>query len=290
MAFVDQSSALERERRMQQILDRLSTLSEDELNRLDRNLEVQVLIDDTVSSEFPITTISKQTSESNLKVLLSSRIETVRSNLAQILKYTPTDSDIQELIKLRKVYGNSFTSSIQQISQNAYNLPGGTGSLLKVIDTGNTNIISLTSLASSNAINNVQSTILSNTSLSTNTVLSNTAVSSISPSAIYTLGTTQSNIFDFIRSPSLLIPRLTSLFSDDVDSKIKRIDQKLNEISNQDNEVIAQRANSSVSFINASAIEKTIREGLSTPATNPDPISEDGTPYYTYPNNATIRT
>jgi phage-related protein len=285
MSFVDQASALERERRMQELLDRISTLSDDELKRLDRNLGVQVLIDDAVNSEFPINTVSRQTTENNIKALLSSRIETVRSNLTQILGFTPSDSDVQELVKLRRIYGTGFTGAMRQISQTINDVEGGISQVLKAIDTGITSLVDTATSIAQTALD--QANQAANAAISAVTSTANAAISSVvSANTINSIRTSVSDITEFLNSPAALLPGLTNLFSENIDSKIRRIDSELDEISREIQEAARQRADSNVSAQNAAVIQNSIQQSLSTPTTNPDPVSEDGTPYYTYPNNA----
>lgn len=280
MSFVDQAAALERKRRMQSLLDRISTLSEDELKRLDRVLGVQVLIDEAIASEFPITTVSRQTTENNNRALLSSRIETVRSNLTQILGFTPTDSDIQELIKLRRIYGSGFTGAIQRISQTINDIEGGINAVLKSIDSGITDTVDKATIAAKENLEE-QQRILS-TDLST--LIGNTS-SIISANTINAIKSTVGDITEFINNPLVLVPRLTNLFSEDIDAKIRKIDSELDAISRELQEAARQRAESNVSAQNAAVVQENVTRALNTPPTNPDPVSEDGTPYYSYPNN-----
>lgn len=285
MSFVDQAAALERQRRMQEILDRVSTLSDEELRRLDRVLGVQVLIDDTISTEFPINTVSRQTTESNIKSLLSSRIETVRSNLTQILGFNPTDSDIQELVRIRRIYGEGFTGAMRQISSTVNDIQGGVAEVLRAIDTGVTSVIDRASSIALAALNEANAA--ANAAISAVTTAANAAISSVvSANTINSIRSSVSNVTEFLNNPLVLVPRLTNLFSEDIDSRIRRIDQELNLISQELQEAARQRADSNVSSQNAAVIESTIQQGLSTPPTNPDPIAADGTPYLTYPNNA----
>lgn len=274
MSFVDQSQALERERRMQTIMDRLNTLSDSELENLDRNLGVQVLIDDAKKSQFPINTVSSQTTENNTKILLSCRIETVRSNLTQILSFTPTDSDIQELIKIRNVYGGNFTSAIRQISSVQGSIPTGTSDILKLIDTGNTSVVNTSTRIAQEKINEANTTIIS----------ANTE-SVVSANSALALRTSGFNITSLLNNPTQLITSLAGLFSEDMDSKIKKIDSELDAISRDSQEAAKQRSDSNISTQNADLVRSNIEQALSMLPSNPDPVSEDGTPYYTYPNS-----
>lgn len=285
MSFVDQAAALERQRRMQDILDRISNLNDDELKRLDRVLGVQVLIDDTVNTEFPISTVSKQTSQSNIKSILSSRIETVRSNLTQILGYTPTDSDIQELISIRRIYGEGFTAAIRQISATINDVQGGIAEVLRAIDTGVTSVIDAATGAAQLALDEANRA--ANAVISSVTSAANAAISSVvSANTINSIRSTTRDLTALLNNPLSLVPTLTNYFSASLDDRIRRIDEELNLISRELQEAARQRADSNVSAQNAAVIQNTVQQGIETPPTNPDPVSEDGIPYSTYPNNA----
>lgn len=284
MSFVDQAAALERERRMQDILDRISNLSDDELKRLDRVLSVQVIIDDTINTEFPISTVSRQTSQSNIKSILSSRIETVKSNLTQILGYTPSDSDIQELIKIRRIYGEGFTGAIRQISATINDIQGGISEVLRAIDTGVTSVIDTATKTAQLALDEANK--VANAAISSITSSANAAINSVvSANTINSIRSTTRDLTALINNPLSLVPTLTNYFSASLDERISRIDEELNLISRELLEAASQRANSNVSAQNAAVIQNTVQQGISTPPTNPDPVAEDGTPFYTYPNN-----
>lgn len=280
MSFVDQAAALERQRRVQSLMDRLSTLSEDELKRLDRILGVQVLIEDAISTGFPVSTVSQQTVENNNRALLSGRIETVRSNLTQILGFTPTDSDINELLRLRSIYGDNFSGAIKRISQSINDVQGGIASLLAAIDTGITDTIDTATKAAQQAIDEANRA----ANAAIQSVIG--GVSNIIPAeTINSIRSSVGDITSFLNNPLVLVPRLTNLFSDTLDAKIKRIDAELDAISREQQEAARQNATSTVSTENANQVQQNIANALNTPPTNPDPVTEDGTPYNTVPNN-----
>ena len=262
--FVELAGAQERERRMGEILNRLGSLSEDQTNKLQTLLNTQRLVNSaTDPSSFPVNG-DPDSIQRSLNSALAGRTETLRSNMTQVLGYSPSDSDVKELLKIQESFGGSITQASNIVAKNINQVEGGISKFLQAIDSGITEGITAVTSNINSLVEKTQQE------------LANT-VQGLLPSANSILPTGAASQFQaFLGDTNQLISKLTDSVNSQLNSVMKDIDSAFADLSNEINTSLKGIANSNIISDVTKNINQTISSTFNSVPTAPIPLNTDG--------------
>lgn len=276
MSFIDLSLIAERERRMEQIMVRLSSLPESELNRISQMLQAQSQINNAVQSAGAA--VSGGALVRHIENTLAGPAQTITSNLTQLLGFVPSSSDMTELLSLQTQFGSNFSSAIASISSTINTIEGGISQLLQAIDTGVTQGIQAVTTAAQNAITQAQQQAVN----AIQDALPS-ADSIIPQSTLDALSGVVSDINSIISVPAELANQLTSALQNQLNENITQINSALDGVSRSIQSEISGFINSVVSASQFEELQTITASVLSTPLGPPLPQSEFGESYDSVP-------
>jgi len=265
MSFVNIHQALERERRMSQIMARMSSLSPEQLRRVATLLDAQERVDSVASANnFPMSG-GQDLIQRQMNNITASQRETIMSNLTQSLGYRPSDSDIRELRTLRTQFpGDSFSSNMRVIASNVGAIPGGVGALLRGLDTGN-----------------IQGVVNSATKI---------AASILASQEIPTpnLNNISSTINSAITSITDIASEVTTAVQNQLSSGIDQVNELLNDVSRDIQVEISEFRDSILTSSQATELNELATAIASSPTTPAIPTNSVGEQYDTAPMDSNI--
>lgn len=262
--FVELSSAQERERRMGEILNRLGSLNQEQTGQLQSLLNTQRLVNSaTDPSSFPVNG-DPDSIQRSLRSAMSGRNETLRSNMTQVLGYSPSDSDVKELLKIQESFGGNITEASNVVAKNINQVEGGVGKFLEAIDTGITEGITTVTSGIGSLLDRAQQELAS----ATQDLLP--SANSILPSG------TSSQFQEFLGDTSELINKITDSVNSQLNSVMEDIDSAFADLSNGINTGLKGIANSNVISDVTKNINQTISSTFNSVPTAPIPLNTDG--------------
>ncbi len=262
--FVELAGAQERERRMGEILNRLGSLNQEQTGQLQSLLNTQRLVNSaTDPSSFPVNG-DPDSIQRSLSSAMSGRNETLRSNMTQVLGYSPSDSDVKELLKIQESFGGSITEASNVVAKNINQVEGGVGKFLEAIDTGITEGITTVTSGIGLLLDKAQQELAS-------------ATQDLLPSANSILPAgTASQLQSFLGDTNELINKLTDSVNSQLNSVMNDIDSAFADLSNGINTGLKGIANSNVISDITKNINQTISSTFNSVPTAPIPLNTDG--------------
>lgn len=261
--LVDMSGALERERRMGELLNRLGSLDNDKIKQLEKMVNAQQLINNASDPSNSPLGAPNDALQRELSSSLAGRSETLRLNMTQLLGFKPTDSDVKEISSIQSSFGGSLSTAASVVAKNINAVEGGISSFLQAIDTGITEGITAATNAAGKLISEAQEQ-------------ATTAIQGLLPDTSSVLPTgTLNQLKDILNDANALTDRVTNMISSQVESTMKEIDGVLNSISEEIAAATKGIANSNIISDQTQSFKDAVSSLVNSPSTDPIPLNAD---------------
>lgn len=274
MSFVNLDQSIERERRMEQLMIRMSSLPEEDFDKISKMLKAQSQIDNIVDSNSSALGGGDSVARQMQNTMAKSG-ETITSNLTQLLGFVPSSNDMTELKSMNERFGDGFSSTMKTISASIGSVGGGIGKLLESLDTGVTEGIQ-------QVANTAYKTLADLKQQTTDAIadILPPADSIIPQSTLSSLGEGLSGL---LSGAGDLAGGLTTAIQEQVNQGAKEVSGFLDDISKDIEKDVKEFIDSTVTSSQFDELKNLTSSILGTPPSPPVPVNENGEDFPSVP-------
>lgn len=274
MSFVNLDQSIERERRMEQLMIRMSSLPEEDFDKISKMLKAQSQIDNIVDSNSSALGGGDSVARQMQNTMAKSG-ETITSNLTQLLGFVPSSNDMTELKSMNERFGDGFSSTMKTISASIGSVGGGIGKLLESLDTGVTEGIQ-------QVANTAYKTLADLKQQATDAIadILPPADSIIPQSTLSSLGEGLSGL---LSGAGDLAGGLTTAIQEQVNQGAKEVSGFLDDISKDIEKDVKEFIDSTVTSSQFDELKNLTSSILGTPPSPPVPVNENGEDFPSVP-------